>query len=393
MGAIGKGDKLKRIYLDYAATTPVDQRVLDVMLPYFIDGFGNPSGVYFESHQSAKALEKARGQVAQAVGANAKEIYFTSGGTEADNWAIKGIADALVDKGRHIITSSIEHHGILNPCEFLEERGYEITYLPVDSFGMVSLEAVKSAVREDTILVSIMMANNEVGTIAPIAEIGAFLKSQEILFHTDGVQALGNIPIDVNALNVDLMSLSGHKIYGPKGIGALYIKNGVAITNMMHGGHQEREKRAGTENVPAIVGFGEASERITLDFETNVEKMLILQKRLIDGVLENISGAYLNGHPTLRLPGNCHFSFDGVDGEALLTSLDMAGISASGGSACTSGALEPSHVLMAMGRSKEAARGVLRLTLGHKTTLEDVEMVIEKLIEIIERLRRFSEMV
>jgi cysteine desulfurase len=381
---------MKRIYLDHAATTPVDPAVVEAMLPYFTENFGNPSSVYTEGRLVKKALEAARLQVATAINADPREIYFTGSGSEADNWAIKGIAMKNQAKGKHIITSAIEHHAVLHTCEYLEKQGFEVTYLPVDEYGLVSLEDLKKAIRKDTILVSIMFANNEIGTIEPIKEIGEIVKEKGIIFHTDAVQALGNIPVDVKDLNVDLLSISGHKIYGPKGIGALYIRKGVPIDNLIHGGAQERKKRAGTENTAEIIAFGKAAELATQHLEENAEHMKRLKSRLIKGVMDNIPQVRLNGHPINRLPGNVNFCFDYIEGESILLSLDIIGIAGSSGSACTSGSLDPSHVLLAIGLPAGVAHGSLRLTIGKHTTEEDIDYVVENLIQIIERLRKMS---
>ncbi len=381
---------MKRIYLDNAATTPVDERVLQEMLPYFTEKFGNPSSVYHEAHEAKFAVEAARLQIAQAIGADAKEIYFTAGGSESDNWALKGVAFKNRKKGKHIITSEIEHHAILHTCEFLEKEGFDVTYLPVDSKGLVSIDDVKKAIRDDTILVSIMFANNEIGTIEPIKEIAEVVKAKGIIFHTDAVQALGNIPVNVKDLNVDMLSMSSHKIYGPKGVGALYIRKGVPIVPLIHGGGQERNRRASTENVPGIVGFGKAAELAVQELDTNMAHMRELRDALIEGVTTRIPQVRLNGHPTQRLPGNANFCFDYIEGESILLSLDLIGVSGSSGSACTSGSLDPSHVLLAIGLPAGVAHGSLRLTMGRHTTMEDINYVVDNLVTIIERLRKMS---
>ncbi|NNG66898.1 cysteine desulfurase NifS [Caldanaerobacter subterraneus] len=384
---------MDRIYLDNAATTPVDKRVLEAMLPYYSDVFGNPSSPYSYGQEAKKAIEEAREKVAKALGADSDEIYFTSGGSESDNWALKGVAYALKDKGNHIITTEIEHHAVLNTCRYLEKEGFKVTYLPVDEYGLVKPEDLKKAITDKTILVSIMFANNEIGTIEPIEELVKIAHEKNVYFHTDAVQAVGNIPIDVKKLDVDLLSLSAHKIYGPKGVGALYIKKGVKIHSLIQGGTQERNRRAGTENVPGIVGLGEAIELITKNLDSHINKLTFLRDKLINGILEKIPYARLNGHPTKRLPGNVNVSFEFIDGESLILNLDMAGICASSGSACTSGSLEPSHVLLAIGRSRELARGSLRLTIGKDNTEEDIDKVLEVLPRIIKRLRSISQIV
>lgn len=384
---------MDRIYLDNAATTPVDKRVLEAMLPYYSDVFGNPSSPYSYGQEAKKAIEEAREKVAKALGADSDEIYFTSGGSESDNWALKGVAYALKDKGNHIITTEIEHHAVLNTCRYLEKEGFEVTYLPVDEYGLVKPEDLKKAITDKTILVSIMFANNEIGTIEPIEELVKIAHEKNVYFHTDAVQAVGNIPIDVKKLDVDLLSLSAHKIYGPKGVGALYIKKGIKIHSLIQGGTQEKNKRAGTENVPGIVGLGEAIELITKNLDSHINKLTFLRDKLINGILEKIPYVRLNGHPTKRLPGNVNVSFEFVDGESLILNLDMAGICASSGSACTSGSLEPSHVLLAIGHSKELARGSLRLTIGKDNTEEDIDKVLEVLPQIIKRLRSISQIV
>jgi cysteine desulfurase len=381
---------MKRIYLDHAATTPVDPAVVETMLPFFTEYFGNPSSVYTEGRGVKKSIEAARLQIAAAINADPREIYFTGSGSEADNWAIKGIAMKNQAKGKHIITSTIEHHAVLHTCEYLEKQGFEVTYLPVDEFGLISLDDLRNAIRKDTILVTIMFANNEIGTIEPIKEIGEIVKEKGIIFHTDAVQALGNIPVDVKDLNVDLLSISAHKIYGPKGIGALFIRKGVPIDNLIHGGAQERKKRAGTENTAEIVAFGKAAEMVTEHLEENAAHMKKLRDLLIKGVMENIPQVRLNGHPEKRLPGNANFCFDYIEGESILLSLDIIGIAGSSGSACTSGSLDPSHVLLAIGLPAGVAHGSLRLTIGKHTTVEDINYVVDNLIQIIERLRKMS---
>ena len=381
---------MKRIYLDHAATTPVDPAVVETMLPFFTEYFGNPSSVYTEGRGVKKSIEAARLQIAKAINADPREIYFTGSGSEADNWAIKGIAMKNQAKGKHIITSTIEHHAVLHTCEYLEKQGFEVTYLPVDEYGLISLDDLRNAIRTDTILVTIMFANNEIGTVEPIKEIGEIVKEKGIIFHTDAVQALGNIPVDVKDLNVDLPSISAHKIYGPKGIGALFIRKGVPIDNLIHGGAQERKKRAGTENTAEIVAFGKAAEMASEHLEENAAHMKELRDLLIKGVMDNIPQVRLNGHPEKRLPGNANFCFDYIEGESILLSLDIIGIAGSSGSACTSGSLDPSHVLLAIGLPAGVAHGSLRLTIGKHTTVEDINYVVENLIQIIERLRLMS---
>lgn len=380
----------KYIYMDNAATTPVKKEVLEEMLPYFTEKYGNPSSVYSLGSMSKRAVEDAREKVAKALGANPREIFFTGGGSESDNWAIKGVAFANYDKGNHIITSKIEHHAILHTCEYLEKKGFEVTYLDVDEYGIVDLEQLRNAITDKTILISIMFANNEIGTIQPIKEIGEIAKEKNIYFHTDAVQAIGNIKIDVKELNIDLLSLSAHKFYGPKGIGALYVRQGVKIDPLITGGAQERKRRAGTENVPAIVGLGKAIELAYTNFEEKNNRLIKLRDMLIEKIKSNIDYVRLNGHPVKRLPGNVNMCFQFIEGESLLLSLDMEGIAASSGSACTSGSLDPSHVLLAIGLSHEIAHGSLRLTLGDFNTEEEIDNVVEKLVKIVERLRSMS---
>ncbi|MBQ3864340.1 MAG: cysteine desulfurase NifS [Clostridia bacterium] len=381
---------MNKIYMDNAATTRVTEPVLEEMAPYFTQFYGNPSSVHAFGRDARKGLDQARSRVAKALGARPEEIYFTAGGSESDNWAIKGAAHALKEKGRHLITTSIEHHAVLHTMQALAKEGFEITYLPVDADGLVSVEQVEKALREDTILVSIMMANNEIGTIEPIAEIGELLSSRHILFHTDAVQAVGHIPIDVQSMHIDLLSLSGHKFHSPKGVGALYIRKGLRIANLIDGGQQERSRRAGTENIPSIVGMGKAIELAVENMEENNKYLITLRDRLISGLLEKIDYIRLNGHPTKRLPGNVNVSIRFVEGESLLLSLDMKGIAGSSGSACTSGSLDPSHVLLGIGLEHEIAHGSLRLTLDTENTMEEVETVLEVLPQIVERLRSMS---
>ncbi len=380
----------KLIYMDNSATTPVKKEVLETMLPYFSEKFGNPSSVYSLGSQSKVAVEESREKIAKAIGAKPKEIFFTAGGSEADNWAIKGIAYANKEKGNHIITSKIEHHGILHTCEYLEKQGFKVTYLDVDEYGVVDLEQLKDSINDETILISIMYANNEIGTIQPVEEIGQIAKEKGIYFHTDAVQAVGHIKIDVNKLNIDMLSMAAHKFYGPKGIGALYIRQGVKIDPLISGGGQERNRRAGTENVPGIVGMGKAIELAYKDIEEKNQKLICLRERLIKGILDNIDHVRLNGHPTNRLPGNVNVCFEFIEGESLLLSLDMEGIAASSGSACTSGTLDPSHVLLAIGLPHEIAHGSLRLSLGDFNTEEEIDYVVEKLVDIVARLRAMS---
>ena len=381
---------MKTIYLDHAATTPVHPRVLEKMLPYFRDQYGNPSSVYRLGREAKKAVEDAREKVAQLIGAEPREIVFTSGGTEADNIALQGVARANRDRGRHIITSAVEHHAVLHTAEALEKEGFSVTYLPVDKYGRISIADLEAAIGKDTILISIMYANNEVGTVQPIREIGRLAREHGIIFHTDAVQAVGYLPIDVNRDNIDLLTLSGHKLYGPKGIGALYLRRGTRIAPLMGGGAQERKWRPGTENVPGSVGLGEAAVLAGENMEERAAKLRRLRDMLIDGVLERIDHVRVNGHPEERLPGNAHFAFEFIEGESLLLNLDLEGIAASSGSACTSGSLEPSHVLLAMGMPHEIAHGSLRLTLGEDNTEEDIERVLEVLPPIVQKLRDMS---
>jgi len=380
----------RTIYMDHAATTFVKPEVLVAMIPYFTEHFGNPSSIYGIARYSKKAIDTARLQTAKALGADPDEIYFTSGGSESDNWAIKGVALANRKRGNHIITTQIEHHAVLHSCKFLEKEGFEVTYLPVDHFGLVDPLVLEKAITEKTILISIMYANNEIGTIEPIAELGAVARRHKVYFHTDAVQAIGNIPIDVRAQNIDLLSLSAHKFSGPKGVGALYIKKGMRIENLIHGGAQERKRRAGTENIAGIVGLGKAIELATADILGHNEKVKVMRDRLIKGVLEKIPNSRLNGHPEKRLPGNFNVSFEFIEGESMLLWLDDEGICASTGSACTSGSLEPSHVLLATGLPVEISHGSLRLTLGDANTEGDVDFVLEVLPKVVKKLRDMS---
>ncbi len=378
------------IYLDNAATTKTAPEVVEAMLPYFTEFYGNASSVYGFAGNSKEAMAKARETIADALGANANEIYFTAGGSEADNWALKATAEAYKAKGNHIITTKIEHHAILHTAQWLEKNGFEVTYLNVDENGVVKLDELKAAIRPETILISVMFANNEIGTMQPIKEIGEIAKENGILFHTDAVQAFGQVPIDVNELNIDMLSSSGHKLNGPKGIGFLYIRKGVKIRSFVHGGAQERKRRAGTENIPAIVGYGAATERAVRTMKERTEKEKELRDYLIDRVLKEVPYTRLNGHRTDRLPNNANFSFQFIEGESLLIMLDMEGICGSSGSACTSGSLDPSHVLLAIGLPHEIAHGSLRLTLSDETTKEDIDFVVDKVKEIVARLRDMS---
>lgn len=380
----------KFIYLDHAATTPLRKEVLDEMLPYLTTYYGNPSSLYSIGRESKKAIELSRNRVAKALNANINEIFFTSGGTEADNWALRGAAYQNRHKGKHIITTSIEHHAILHTCKQLENEGFEVTYLPVDPFGRIDLEQLKDNIRDDTILISTMFANNEIGTIQPIKRIGEIAKERGICFHTDAVQAAGSIKIDVKDLNVDLLSISGHKFYGPKGIGALYIRKGVKIQNYMSGGAQERNKRAGTENVAGIVGIGKALEIAVEKLDSNYKHISGLRDKTIDYILNKIPFTRLNGHPTERLPGNVNISFEFVEAESTIIMLDNKGIAVSGGSACASGSLDPSHVLLAIGLPHETAHGSLRFSFGEENTEEDVDYLLNALTEEINKLREMS---
>lgn len=381
---------MKNVYMDYSATTYVKPEVLEEMMPYFTEKFGNPSSFYGISRETKRAIDTAREKVAKGLNCLPDEVYFTGGGSEADNWAIKGIASAHKNKGNHIITTKIEHHAVLHTCQYLEKNGFEVTYLDVDSEGFINLDDLKNAITDKTILVSIMFANNEIGTIQPVKEIGEICKEKKVFFHTDAVQAVGNVPIDVKEMNIDMLSLAGHKIYGPKGIGVLYIKKGIKIDNLIHGGAQEKNRRAGTENIAGIVGLGEAMELATCNIEEHMEKMTALRDRLIDGLLK-IPYTNLNGpRGEKRLPGNVNVRFRFIEGESILLSLDFKGVCASSGSACTSGSLDPSHVLLAIGLPHELAHGSLRLTLGAGSTEEDVDYVLEVTPPIIERLRNMS---
>ena len=381
---------MKRVYLDYAATTPTHPEVVKVMLPYFTEAFGNPSSIYSYGQEAKGAIEEARVKVADLIGARDEEIVFTSGGTEADNFVLKGVAFANEARGNHIITSSIEHHAVIETCKFLETRGLRITYLPVDEYGLVNPDDVKRAITDKTILISIMHANNEMGTIEPITEIGKVAKEAGTYFHTDAVQTVGHIPVDVNGLGVDLLSMSAHKLYGSKGVGALYIRKGTKLTPFMHGGEQERRRRASTENVPGIVGLGKAVELAQQEMGGEVERLTCLRDNLIKGLLEWIDHIRLNGHPVMRLPNNVNASIDYVEGESMVLNLDLEGICASTGSACSSSSLEPSHVLLAMGLSHEQAHGSLRFSLGRLTSEEEIERVLDILPRIVAKLRAMS---
>ncbi len=382
---------MQKVYLDNAATTKVRDEVVEAMLPYFTEYFGNPSSLHLFAREAGKGLDTARAQVAKALNAKPEEIIFTGGGSESDNMVLRGIPEAYKKKGKHVITSAVEHHAVLHTLEAMEKEGrVEVTYLPVDEYGMVTAEQVEKAIRPDTVLVSIMFANNEVGTIMPIEQIGETCKKYGVLFHTDAVQAVGHVPVDVEKMHIDLLSLSGHKFHGPKGVGALYVRKGVRIPALILGGAQERRKRAGTENVPGIVGMGKAIELATAELEDNAAKMKVLRDRLIFGIPARIPDVKLNGHPTERLPNNVNFSIRFIEGESILLMLDLNGIAASSGSACTSGSLDPSHVLLAMGLSHEVAHGSLRLTLSEFTTPEEIDYVLDTLPPIVENLRAMS---
>lgn len=382
-----------KVYMDNAATTKLSPDVLNAMMPYLTDIYGNASSVHAFGREAREGVEHARNQVAAAINASPDEIFFTAGGTESDNMAIKGVAHKYAKKGKHIITTAIEHHAVLHTCEALEKEGYEVTYLPVDEDGLISVEQVKAAMRDDTLLVTVMFANNEVGTIEPIAEIGALCRERNVLFHTDAVQAVCHVPIDVKVMNIDLMSISAHKFHGPKGIGALYCRKGIVLEPVIVGGAQERKRRAGTENVAGIVGLGAAIERAHKNMSADMARVSALRDKLISGILKNIPYVKLNGHPTQRLPQNVNFSIRYIEGESILLMLDINGIAASSGSACTSGSLDPSHVLLAMGIPHEIAHGSLRLTLSDMTTDEEVDYVLETLSKIVKHLRDMSPLV
>ena len=379
-----------KYYFDNAATTPVREEVLQEILPYFREYYGNASSIYSIAKESKKALEAARAKVAAAIGATPDEIYFTAGGSESDNMALRGVVNASKKEKKHIITTKIEHHAILHTAEFLETKGVDVTYLNVDEFGKISLEELENAICPETVLISVMFANNEIGTIQPIAEIAEIAKKHGVLFHTDAVQAVGHVPIDVEKLHVDLRSMSGHKLGAPKGIGAIYIRKGTRISPLIFGGAQEKKLRAGTENIAGIVGLGKAAELAVAEMEETTKKLTALRDKLIHGILESIPDSRLNGHPTDRLPGNCNISFSYIEGESLLLLLDALGIAASSGSACTSGSLDPSHVLMAIGLPHEIAHGSLRLTIDRENTEEQVDFILEKLPGLVQRLRDMS---
>ncbi len=380
------------IYLDNAATTKTAPEVVAAMLPYFTEQYGNPSSIYSFASESKKAMEGARQVIAAGIGAEPGEIYFTSGGTEADNWAIKAVAEACAEKGRHMITTAIEHHAVLHTCRELEKKGFRITYLPVDEFGRVQPEMLEKAICPDTVLISVMFANNEIGTIEPIAQIGQIAAKHGVFFHTDAVQAYGQIPVDVNSCSIDLLSASAHKLNGPKGVGFLYIRKGLKIRPLLQGGTQERNRRAGTENLPGIVGFGAAAKKAMNFMEEKIRKETKLRDYLIDRIEREIPSCRLNGDRTNRLPNNVNFSFSGIEGESLVISLDLLGICASAGSACTSGSLEPSHVLSALGLDDKTAGGALRLTLSEETTKEELDVTVESIRKCVERLRSLSGM-
>ena len=380
----------KYIYLDNAATTKTCKEAVDAMLPFFTEYYGNPSTIYSLGQECKKAVTEVREVIAESLGANANEIYFTAGGSESDNWALKETALAYANKGKHIITSKIEHHAILHTCEFLETQGYEVTYLDVDNNGIVDMEQLKNAIRPDTILISIMYANNEIGTIQPVKEIGELARANGVLFHTDAVQAYAHEKINVDECHIDMLSASGHKLNGPKGIGFLYIRKGIKIRSFIHGGAQERRRRAGTENVPGIVGLGAAVKRSSAMLEEKAEKEKTLRDYLIDRISKEIPYCFLNGHPTQRLSNNVNFGFEFIEGESMLIMLDMEGICASSGSACTSGSLDPSHVLLAIGLPHERAHGSLRLTVSEENTMEEMDKVVDCLKKIVERMRSMS---
>ena len=381
---------MKRIYFDHSATTPVEREVAESMLEYMTEKYGNPSSVHSFGRETRKAIEESREKVAALINAAPNEIIFTSGGTEGDNLAIKGVAYGNRKKGNHIITTAIEHHAVLHTCEYLEKQGFTVTYLPVDEHAMISLDDLKNAITDKTILISIMFANNEVGTIQPVKEIGQLSKEKGIYFHTDAVQAVGNCPIDVKELNIDLLTMSGHKFHASKGVGALYVRRGVKIEEIQHGGGHERNMRAGTENVPGIVGLGKAAEIALRDMDKKVAHIKGLRDKIIAGITAKIPHIRLNGHPEQRMPGNVIFSFLYIEGESLLLNLDLKGIAASSGSACTSGSLDPSHVLLSMGLTHEVAHGSLRVSLGRGNTEEEVNYFLEVVPEIVERLRSMS---
>lgn len=381
---------MRNVYLDYSATTPVKDEVLQEMIPYFTEKFGNPSSLYDKGLESKDAIETARARVGALINADAKEVFFTAGGTEADNWAVFGTADKLKEKGNHIITTKIEHHAMLHSCEFLEKQGFEVTYLGIGPDGFVSLEELEAAITDKTVLISVMMVNNEIGTVQPIKEIAKIAKAHKVLFHTDAVQALGNVPIDVKDLGVDMMSMSSHKIYGPKGIGALYIRKGLRISNYLHGGAQENSRRAGTENLTGIVGFGKAAELARVNYDEHVKHCSELRNYLVGRVLAEIPDTHVNGTMDARHPGNANITFKYIEGESILLMLNFLGISVSTGSACSSKSLEPSHVLSALGVPVEMIHGTVRFTVGDFTTKEDIDYVVENLKTIVEKLRMLS---
>lgn len=381
---------MKKIYMDCSATTPVKPEVLEAMLPCFTEHFGNASSIHSYGQEAKRMLEGARADIAKTINAKTEEFYFTGGGSEADNWAIKGVMYANQKKGKHLITSKIEHHAVLHTAQTLEKEGFEVTYLEVDEFGLVNPDDVEKAIRPDTVLITIMYINNEIGTVMPIKEIGAIAKKHGVLFHTDAVQALGNVAIDVVDQNIDLLSVSSHKVYGPKGVGGLYVRRGVAIKNLIEGGAQERKRRAGTENLPGIIGFAKAATLAHENLESHISKLTALRDQLASGILEAIDYSKYNGHPTKRHPGNVNISFEFIEGEALLLSMNAKGVAASSGSACTSGSLDPSHVLMGIGLTHEIAHGSLRLSIGDFTTEEDVLYTIEALKEVVQKLRMMS---
>lgn len=380
----------KLIYMDHAATTAVRPEVLDAMLPYFTEKYGNPSSVYTFASRNKDVINVSRDIIADSIGAKPEEIFFTGGGSESDNWALKAAAEAFSEKGRHIITTKIEHHAILHTCQYLEKQGFDVTYLDVDEKGMVDTGRLEASIRSDTILISVMTANNEIGTIEPVSRIGAIAHEHGILFHTDAVQAYGQIPLDVNAMNIDMLSCSGHKLNGPKGVGFLYVRSGVKIGSFIHGGQQERGRRAGTENVPGIVGMGKAAELAVLSMNERMGRETEIRDHMIRRIMAEIPYSRLNGHESERLPNNINISFQFVEGETILIMLDMAGICASAGSACTSGSVDPSHVLTAIGLPKEISHGAVRLTLGYENTMEEGDFVVDNLKRIVENLRNMS---
>lgn len=380
----------KLIYMDHAATTAVRPEVLDAMLPYFTEKYGNPSSVYTFAARNKDVINVSRDIIADSIGAKPEEIFFTGGGSESDNWALKAAAEAFSENGRHIITTKIEHHAILHTCQYLEKQGFDVTYLDVDEKGMVDTGRLEASIRPDTILISVMTANNEIGTIEPVSRIGAIAHEHGILFHTDAVQAYGQIPLDVNAMNIDMLSCSGHKLNGPKGVGFLYVRSGVKIGSFIHGGQQERGRRAGTENVPGIVGMGKAAELAVLSMNERMGRETEIRDHMIRRIMAEIPYSRLNGHESERLPNNINISFQFVEGETILIMLDMAGICASAGSACTSGSVDPSHVLTAIGLPKEISHGAVRLTLGYENTMEEGDFVVDNLKRIVENLRNMS---